>query len=74
MDSLTLSVIILIFILSLGLHFATARPEQPIHTTPPPNPTPVKNTPLILVHPAVLRQNVAVARLMRLECVIRGTT
>lgn len=58
MDSLTLTAVIFIFLLCLALYHATAPPPPP-----PPPPPPVKQHPLL--HPAVLRQNVAVARLMR---------
>ena len=72
MDSLTLFMVMCIFLICLGLHFAT------VSSPPPPPPPPPQRSssdsfpaaarklpPLIIVHPAVLRQNVAVARLMR---------
>jgi hypothetical protein len=61
MDALALVAVVLVFLCCLGLHFATARPvvaPPPI----PPAPKPVYTRPC----PAVLRQNVAVARLMRM--------
>ena len=72
MDSITLSMVIIIFLSCLGLHFATVSPPLP----PAPELVPatarkLPTLPVILVHPAVLRQNVAVARLMRSEGVIR---
>lgn len=69
MDSLTLALVILIFLCCLGLHFATAVPLQPTPIDPfdPPARKIVHVPPLLAIRPAVLRQNVAVARLMRVE-------
>jgi hypothetical protein len=70
MDSLTLITVILVFVLCLGLYFATASSvsPQPTRIPIPSTPPMARKAPLfIFAHPAVLRQNVAVARLMRLE-------
>ena len=63
MDLITLTSVILVFLVCLGLYFATAIPP----TAPPPvkPAAAVRVHPLLAVHPAVLRQNVAVARLLR---------
>ena len=62
MDSLTLSLIIIVFLSSLALYFATASPMV-IPPTPLPEKPPV--VALAIKIPAVLRQNVAVARLIK---------
>ena len=69
MDSLMLSMVMFIFLFCLGLHFATAEPQTPTSIPiPSVSHIPVRNPPpMVFLHPAVLRQNVAVARLMRLE-------
>ena len=66
MDALTLLLVILVFLLSLGLYFATLSPapkppkqEHPLYT-----PVAVRAVPPVLTVPAVLRSNVAVARLL----------
>jgi hypothetical protein len=65
MDSFTLTLVIVIFLCCLGLHFATAlAPPITIATIAPPLPPVIKP---LLIRPAVLRQNVAIARLMRIE-------
>ena len=63
MDSLTLSLVIIVFFSSLALYFATANSV----VVAPPAPLPEKPPPvgLAIKIPAVLRQNVAVTRLMR---------
>jgi hypothetical protein len=69
MDSLTLGLLILVFAVALGLYFFTASPPTPPEKPPPP-PTPPPIPPSlaeIRISPALLRQNVAVARLMRTE-------
>ena len=65
MDSITLTMVILIFLLCLGLYFATAPPVAIPVAAPPPVKVEVRPHPLLAVRPAVLRQNVAVARLLR---------
>ena len=71
MDSYTLTLVIVIFLCCLGLHFATAL-APPMAPMPPPM-APIFVPPLppgikpLLIRPAVLRQNVAIARLMRVE-------
>jgi hypothetical protein len=60
MDTTTLAAVILIFLLCLGLHYATALPVvNGACDAAPVIPAPVIRLP---VHPAVLRQNVAVLR------------
>jgi hypothetical protein len=60
MDLFTLTAVVLVFLLCLGLYLATTAPP------PPPPPPPVRpRPPFLSVYPAVLRQNVAVGRLMR---------
>jgi hypothetical protein len=56
MDAYTLLAVFMIFLVCLGLHFATLAP-------------PVVTAQIIAPKrlPAVLRQNVAIARLMRME-------
>ena len=69
MDSLTLSLVIIVFLASLGLYFATASPV----VFPPPPPLPEKpkchrmDRMDIKIAP-VLRQNVVAARLMSMQC------
>jgi hypothetical protein len=69
MDSLTLTFVILIFLACLGLYFATVVvPPEPvvvnsIKAVKPPL-TGNLTHPLFTVNPAVLRQNVAVARFL----------
>jgi hypothetical protein len=63
MDSLTLTLVIVIFLCCLGLHFATLIvliPQPPIKS---PTVPPIKWH----IFMPVLRQNVAIARLMRIE-------
>ena len=62
MDSSTLTLVMVIFLCCLGLHFATA--VAPPIAIAPPLPPGIKP---LLIRPAVLRQNVAIARLMRVE-------
>ncbi len=70
MDTSTLAFVILIFITSLGLYFATSSEPVPQEITISKRTEPSKKTPdLIIVCPAVLRQNVAVSRLVRGESV-----
>ncbi len=65
MDSLTLSLVIIIFLASLAFFFATAD-GVPISPTPlPENPAACINN--IRISPALLRQNVAVGRLVRMQ-------
>jgi hypothetical protein len=67
MDSLTLGLLIFVFAVALGLYFLTAPLTSP--PVPPPLPEkPLAPSPLtaIRISPALLRQNVAVARLMRM--------
>lgn len=78
MDSFTLTLVIVIFLCCLGLHFATALhppvviPSIPVFPVLPPASKmpklPVMIMPIMQpIRPAVLRQNVAIARLMREE-------
>ncbi len=64
MDSATLTAVILVFIACLGLYFATALPPPPPAPVRPMMPA-ARAHPVLAVRPAVLRQNVAVARLLR---------
>ncbi len=63
MDSLTLSLVIIIFLASLAFFFATAAVVVPT------NPTLLPAKPVVtnILIPAVLRQNVAVGRLVRTQ-------
>ena len=63
MDSLTLSLLIIVFLSSLALYFATASPV--IVTTGTPLPEKLPPVALTIKIPAVLRQNVAVTRFVR---------
>ncbi len=75
MDSTTLAAVIIIFLLCLGLYFATAPPLSHGPKTPHASadgaesaevqPKPQLQHPLLSVRPAVLRHNVAVSRLLR---------
>ncbi len=70
MDSFTLTLVIIMFLSCLGLHFVTALVPPVI---PPPPPITMLKIPLMSIpittsiRPAVLRQNVAIARFMRVE-------
>lgn len=71
MDSYTLSLVVFIFAVSLVLYFVTTAcvvPVVPINPPPPP-PLPEKCVAKVLdiKIPPVLRQNVAVGRLLRQE-------
>lgn len=69
MDSLTLTLVIIIFLCCLGLHFATVLVTPPvvIQSSPPASKIPKINVLSMPIRPAVLRQNVAIARFMREE-------
>jgi hypothetical protein len=58
MDAYTLLAVFMIFLICLGLHFATLELAPPVVTAQIIAPKRL---------PAVLRQNVAIARLMRME-------
>ncbi len=65
MDSLTLSLVIIIFLASLAFFFATA---VVVPTNPPTLPEkPAACITNIKISPALLRQNVAVGRLVRMQ-------
>ena len=69
MDSLTLGLLIFVFAVALGLYFLTAAPARPpAPPSLPEKPPPLAPSPLtaIRISPALLRQNVAVARLVRM--------
>ena len=65
MDSLTLSLVFLVFLATLALHFATAAPVVP--TTQPLPEMPKCLSGIDLRIPPVLRQNVAVARFVKIH-------
>ena len=65
MDSYTLSFVVIIFLVSLALYFATV---DAIAIIPPPPPLPAKPAlKAIKISAALLRQNVAVGRLVRMQ-------
>jgi hypothetical protein len=71
MDSYTLSLVVIIFLLSLGLYLGTTTQVVLINLIPPTPPLPEKRADrlelLDIKIPPVLRQNVAVARLVRMQ-------
>ena len=65
MDLFALVAVVLLFLLCLGLFFASVTPSvDPPEIVPPPVKVEVKPHPLLAMRPAVLRQNVAVSRLL----------